>query len=275
VRPPIPSGGCSSWFRLRGSRPGRQFSPIHGRTTGNGPPWRPHHAQGSGRRVAWWSWVDSPGVLICQAGPLIGAETLDGAACQCIPISVDGSTDRRGFRGFDTLGTMRAKPHRSQAIAAPRGENRTHAGPRHIGQAVGIFMASVRASRDPYAIAGTYAATVRRFDMPPVQPAVGAFECWVFSSARERNTRPQHVGGCHRYAHGQEVTCQGCLSRLTCRPIHRFALHKGGIKQFPAVPWPFSTRAHFGGCSFTPTCPPCSPAYGGNLELPPPSAPPF
>lgn len=159
------------------------------------------------------------------------------------------------------MGTMRANPHRSQAIAAPRGENRTHAGPRHIGQVVGIFMASVRASRDPYAIAVTYAATVRRFDMPPVQPAVGAFECWVFSTAREKNTRPQHVGGCHRYAHGHGVTCQGYLSRLTCRPVHRFAVAppiKGGIVYVTGRPY---ARARS--------------LQGGNKILPPPSVSPF
>ena len=146
---------------------------------------------------------------------MIGMETLDGFACQSIPISIDGSTDRCGLGGVDTLGTMRANPHRSQAIAAPRGENRTHAGPRHIGQVVGIFMASVCASRDPYAITDTYAPTVRRFDMPPVQPAVRVSKCWVFSTAREKNTRPQHVGGCHRYAHGHGVTCQGYLSGVS------------------------------------------------------------
>lgn len=96
-------------------------------------------------------------------------ETLDGFACQSIPISIDGSTDRDRLIGRLGDGTTRANPHRSHAIAAPRVEKRTHAGPRHIGQFVLIFMAQRVARFGPFTVARVYASTVRRFDGSPVQ----------------------------------------------------------------------------------------------------------
>ena len=158
-------------------------------------------------------------------------ETLDGFACQSIPISIDGSTDRGRLIGRLGDGTTRAKPHRWHAIAAPRVEKRTHAGPRHIGQFVLIFMAQRVARFGPFTVARVYASTVRRFDGSPVQGL--AYPPPVFlTGAREKPEALKGSGGCHRYTHAHRATYQGCLSCLTCRPVHRFAVAlpiKGGI----------------------------------------------
>ena len=76
-------------------------------------------------------------------------------------------------------------------------------------------------------------STVRRFTCPGARTITSRFFTPRFfkrSARKHRGTKG--VGGCHRYAHAHRATYQGCLSCLTCRPVHRFDVAlpiKGGI----------------------------------------------
>ena len=70
---------------------------------------------------------------------------------------------RREIIGDQPMDEQRRLPRPAPATAAHRVEKRSHAGPRHIGQFVLIFMAQPVARFGPFAVATPYAAGVRQF----------------------------------------------------------------------------------------------------------------
>ena len=97
----------------------------------------------------------------------------------------------------------------------------------------GLTCRKVRAGRS-WSGLRFHRSTVRRFTCPGPRTLNPVFlrETRFFKRSARKHRGTKGVGGVHRYAHEHRATYQGCLSCLTCRPVHRFAVAlpiKGGI----------------------------------------------